>query len=95
MQGLRPVEASRIASWREHLPRIRAQLLKYPSLIEDLIQAGYEPDGVWAVALEGVEPVWSPRRNRKWLGLRAFETRMRKWWKTRAYLKRLEIGDKG
>ncbi len=89
MHGMRPVDSDRVESWRLHLPRIRAQLRRYPSMAEDLIGAGYERDGSWMEELEGVVPLGSPRRHRSWFGLRQLETRVRKWRKSRAYLRRL------
>ncbi|HUF62353.1 MAG TPA: sulfotransferase [Verrucomicrobiales bacterium] len=89
MHGMRPVDSGRVESWRQHLPRICAQARRYPSMVEDLIRAGYESDGGWVKELDGVKPLLSPRRHRSWFGLRQLETRLRKWRKTRTYLRRL------
>lgn len=57
MGGVRAVSADRVEGWKEHLPRVKAQLEKYPRMPEILVEAGYEKDRSWMECLEGVEPV--------------------------------------
>ena len=54
--GLRPVNAESIGSWRDHLPRIAAQLHEHPALERAVIEAGYEHDPDWARILTGITP---------------------------------------
>lgn len=52
--GVRQVDLSRVAGWREHLPRLQQQLQRYPQLRRDLLAHGYEVDDNWATELDGV-----------------------------------------
>ena len=60
--GLRQVDLSRIAGWREHLPRLKQQLQRYPQLAQDLITHGYESNNDWQAQLEGVTAETFPCR---------------------------------
>lgn len=51
---VRPVEPSRIGNWRNHKPRLVAQLQRHGPVDEGLRAYGYEPDGAWKRALRGV-----------------------------------------
>ena len=42
MNGLRPVSSDSIKKWKEHLPRVKHQLLLHPELNDDLIRLEYE-----------------------------------------------------
>ena len=90
LNGLRSVDAASICKWHQHLPRVKAQLLRFPVLQEDLEYYGYESDSRWQLMLDGVEPQQFPCRYsdgsepfKKW------EKRLRIHFKTRRYLKRL------
>jgi len=52
--GVRPVSEASIGTWRAHLPRVKAQLALHGDISQDLIDLGYESDGSWLEALEGV-----------------------------------------
>ncbi len=54
--GVRPINKASIGAWRQHLPRIKAQLVLHGPITEDLIALGYEPDARWLDLLETVEP---------------------------------------
>ena len=47
LNGVRPPETSRIASWRRHPERIRAQFTACTKLFDLLIEHGYEEDRKW------------------------------------------------
>lgn len=55
MKGVRPISTDRIDGWKEHLPRIKAQLEKYPELTTYLKAFGYENNDDWLEILDGVE----------------------------------------
>ncbi len=49
LNGVRPLDPTRLKSWREdrHRERIRQILQEFPELPEYLIEMGYEPDESW------------------------------------------------
>lgn len=89
LNGVRAFDASRIDSWRAHLPRIKQEWQRNPNLPEVLTRYGYEPDATWLNTLESVEALdgdsykdaGDPPHKR-------LEVAIRYWWKTRRYLKR-------
>ncbi len=60
--GIRAVDKSRKTGWMEHLPRLKQQLDRYPSMLEDLVYYGYETDDGWARILDGEESRTYPCR---------------------------------
>jgi len=60
LKGMRPISAARVAKWRQHLPRVAAQIALHGPMTESLIRYGYETDGEWETELMGVEPDFSP-----------------------------------
>ncbi|MGK7952225.1 MAG: sulfotransferase [Xenococcaceae cyanobacterium] len=60
LKGIRPVSSQSIGNWRNHLPRIAAQLHNHGDISQDLIDYGYEPDNNWLKELENVTPDFSP-----------------------------------
>ena len=88
MNGLREVNRESLEKWRQHLPRVAQQLRDHPTLAEDLLRLGYEPDLQWRTALENVEPVLLPCRypERKPY-LKDWERSLRVWLKSRHYLR--------
>ncbi|MGI9323879.1 MAG: hypothetical protein ACR2PZ_01575 [Pseudomonadales bacterium] len=56
LNGARPFDTTRIESWRQHLPRVKAQIEQYPQLREAVTGLGYEPDDAWLQMLDGVLP---------------------------------------
>jgi hypothetical protein len=57
LKSVRPIGSSSIGLWKNHLPRMKQQLLTYPNLSESLIAFGYEKDKRWEGLLENVEPI--------------------------------------
>lgn len=51
LNGLRPVDGSRIESWRSHPDRIRQQFTECPDLFEVVEHWGYEKDRSWFDAI--------------------------------------------
>ena len=86
--GVRPVDAERVHTWKQHLPRIAFQLQKYPQMTSSLIGAGYEEDDRWQLCLSGVEPLpqqFGEVARPPW---KRWETNLRYYLKTRKYLSR-------
>jgi hypothetical protein len=54
MRGIRAVSAESVGAWRQHLPRVKAHIGRYPDLPARLIELGYEQDTAWLTALESV-----------------------------------------
>ncbi len=90
LNGVRAFETSRIQGWRDHLPRIKGQVEDYPSLPQDLIEAGYETDDSWMKMLEGVERYTQDYKDIPPSRFRSVETNIRFWLKTRRYLSALK-----
>lgn len=57
LNGVRPISPASVGKWRANLPRIVDQRA---GLTEALIELGYERDGAWEQALDGVLPVPQP-----------------------------------
>ncbi len=53
---LRPIDTKSIGNWRNHKPRLLAQIQDHGSISDDLIKLGYEKDRSWEKELEGIEP---------------------------------------
>lgn len=60
MSGIRKISNSGIGKWKEHLPRVKAQLEIHGSIAQDLIELGYENNEKWTDLLRNVEPDYSP-----------------------------------
>lgn len=60
MGSLRPMDASTIGNWRNHLPRVAGQISIHGPICQALIEFGYEQNDHWLVELEGVSPDLSP-----------------------------------
>lgn len=56
LRGVRPIDSAPIGRWRQHKPRVAAQLQVHGSIVTDLIHFGYENDDSWLHELEGIEP---------------------------------------
>jgi len=56
LRGVRPLTGSSVGSWRQHRPRLVAQLQRYGSITDVLHETGYEPDDRWLSELDGIEP---------------------------------------
>lgn len=93
--GVRSVNAERIEGWRQHLPRVRAQLERYREvdggLAAALIRRGYEADEAWLSLLDGVEPLVVPSRTPENEGsLKRLDRRLREWSRRRRRLQALQ-----
>jgi hypothetical protein len=88
--GVRPIDTKRQKGWREHLPRVKAEIEKYPEFAQDLLTWGYEKDDSWLQVLEGVESKEFPCRSAGvGFSFKKLETKIRKHFQTRAYLGRV------
>jgi hypothetical protein len=56
MGGVRAIAPASVGVWKEHLPRIKAQIETHRDISGDLIEFGYEPDRKWLSSLKDVEP---------------------------------------
>jgi hypothetical protein len=54
--GVRPISAESVGAWRDHKPRVLAQLQRHGSITDELIALGYEDDDAWLDALSGIQP---------------------------------------
>ncbi len=89
MEGLRPVTTASLEKWKEHLPRIKEQLIRNPQLRSDLIRRGYEPTSDWEEQLAHTEPKEFPCRYPEIENpLKEWEKSLRMWWRSRRYLRR-------
>ncbi len=57
---LRPVSSESVGHWRNHLSRVKGQLLIHGDISDELIAMGYEQDKFWLDLLAGVRPDLSP-----------------------------------
>ena len=89
LNGIRPLEPGRVSAWRDHLPRVRAQLDAHPELQKQLELLGYETDTTWAQCLNGVTAHEQSYKDNPPHYLKALEARFRYWLKTERYLRQL------
>lgn len=89
LSGIRSLDPGRADAWREHLPRIRAELTAHPGMADALVRLGYETDDAWTECLEGVNPHRQRYKDEAPHFLKAQEARFRYWLKTRRYLRDL------
>ena len=47
LNGIRPIDHSRIDSWKKHPERVRQQFTECPALHDLVIKYGYEKDTSW------------------------------------------------
>jgi len=87
--GVRAVDAERVARWRAHLPRVKAELLRHPEMATVLIELGYEPDASWTCELDAVAPFDQPRKAGFRRFFRNLDTDLRYLLKQRRYLRAL------
>lgn len=85
--GVRPFDPSRVQNWRDHLSRVKGQLLGFPEMQDFLERLGYEPDAAWTGVLDGVTPYYQTYKEAAPHRLKRLETRLRFWLKTRRYLR--------
>ena len=65
LNGTRPFDTARVQSWREHLPRVKAQLTQHPGMVQALVRRGYEVDDQWTAMLSDVEPAYQTFKNQR------------------------------
>lgn len=53
---VRPLSSGSVGAWRQHKPRLAAQLELHGSIAQDLIELGYETDDSWIDELEHIAP---------------------------------------
>jgi hypothetical protein len=62
MGSIRRLSPDTLGSWRNHLPRLKAQLALHGDISDDLIRLGFEQDKSWLAVLDHVEPDRRPSR---------------------------------
>ncbi len=62
MHEVRPIAATSIGVWKNHLGRVKGQQAIHGSLTPDLIECGYESDDTWERALDSVDANYSRSR---------------------------------
>lgn len=62
MHDVRPIAPTSIGVWKNHLGRIKGQMLIHGSLTPYLIECGYETSADWERVLDTVEPDFSRSR---------------------------------
>jgi hypothetical protein len=62
MGSIRRLSPDALGTWRNHLPRLQAQLALHGDISNDLIRLGFEQDKGWLALLDGVEPDPTPSR---------------------------------
>jgi hypothetical protein len=60
MHSIRPPGPESIGRWRDHLPRVKGQIVRHGDISNDLIALGLERDRHWLSLLEGIEPDLTP-----------------------------------
>jgi hypothetical protein len=90
--GVRPLSAGRAGTWRQHKPRLAAQLELHGPITEELIELGYEKDAEWLAELEGVVPAdyesyWPDRYSLR----QRLERRYRRYKSTALYTARVAM----
>lgn len=55
LHGVRPMDPASVGHWKNHLPRVKAQIAEHGGISEDLVRFGYETDIGWEAMLDGVE----------------------------------------
>lgn len=89
LKGLRPISQDSLNAWKNHLPRIRFQLDRYPELQQVLRKYQYESNDDWLGLLEGIVPKAQTYGEKTPGWLQQKETDLRFMLKSQAYLKTL------
>ena len=87
LKGVRAFDAARIEGWRNHLPRVKAQLIEHPDLGASLVEFGFETNDDWASILDGIEADGPGYKDAAPHLLKRWETAWRYRRRTRAYLR--------
>jgi len=91
MHGALRIHQDSAGAWRDHLPRIREQLERFPALKDDLISRSYETDHDWVRILDGVEPQPCPEKERGPRSAWYSRRRRRRMWLAMKYLVKMEL----
>lgn len=91
MRGVRPISNKSVGIWRNHKPRLAAQIQLHGDIDQYLIELGYESDHQWKKELTGVTPdnqqSFKPEFDQStWL------QRLRKRWKLFSRIVRHRLG---
>jgi hypothetical protein len=87
MGSIRRLSPDALGAWRNHLPRLKAQLALHGDISNDLIRLGFEQDNSWLALLERIEPDPTPSRTSEQETLRRrFDHRWRDTVGAAAYL---------
>ncbi len=90
LKGIRAINDKSIDRWKEHLPRIKFQLERYPALVQCLIEYGYEQDDQWLTLVEDIKPKKQSYGESGTSYLKQKEMNLRYWLKGRSYLRRIK-----
>lgn len=87
LNGVRPFDTARIDGWRDHLPRVKSQLLQYPQLRDAVTRLDYERNDDWLALLADVAPHQQLYKEHAPSLFRRFDTWRRYQGKLRRYRK--------
>jgi len=91
LDGVRPPDPARRNAWKEHLPRIKQQIERFPTLLDDLVRLGYEVDHEWTRMLGEIHAREFPcRYSDRGARLKQLEQALRKKVETLRYLRKLK-----
>lgn len=89
LSGVRPISADRQKNWQQHLPRVKEQLERYPSMQEDLLRLNYESDHTWTECLKQIKSQRFPcRYSDRGFQPKKIESKIRQYFKSKAYIRR-------
>ncbi|MFT4560438.1 MAG: hypothetical protein ACI9BW_000172 [Gammaproteobacteria bacterium] len=71
--GVREISTARVTNWRNHLPRVAGQIALHGSIVQDLIEFGYEHDDSWLREIDGVVPDLTPSHWSEYFTAQALE----------------------
>jgi hypothetical protein len=60
MHSIRPPSPESIGRWRDHLPRVKGQMIRHGDIARDLIALGLERDTSWLALLDGIAADLTP-----------------------------------
>lgn len=93
MNGPRPVEASRLSSWKDHIGRVKQQIKIHGSIDNDLIDFSYETNTAWVEEMTFVESDPTPSLTPEKLNpVKAASRAANRWLHAGAYLRRRVLG---
>ncbi len=78
MGSIRSLSPATLGAWRNHLPRLKAQIALHGDISEELIRLGFETDKNWLALLDGVEADPRPSRTSE---QRSFRRRLNHAWR--------------